>query len=56
MLNPLLSNSDVAQLLGRSSITIYRWRRDGILPPPVMVNGRSIGWRQSDISDWIDQH
>ncbi|HIF9261086.1 helix-turn-helix domain-containing protein [Photobacterium damselae subsp. damselae] len=55
MLNPLLSSADVAAIVGRSPITIYRWMREGLLPPPIMVKGRVLGWRESVIDDWLEK-
>jgi predicted DNA-binding transcriptional regulator AlpA len=48
----LLSVNDVGDLVGRSSRTIERWVKDGILPRPLMVNGRS-NWRRSSIDEWL---
>jgi hypothetical protein len=38
----LESAATVARRLGRSVRTIERWVKDGILPPPIQVNGRNL--------------
>ena len=38
---------EVAKILNRSVKTLWKWRKDRILPPALMVNGRAIGYRAS---------
>lgn len=38
-----------AEFGGKSPITIRRWVTQGMLPPPVKINGRNY-WRRSDVN------
>lgn len=44
------------RLGGASSSTIYRWIAKGILPEPRRISPRYIGWRASDIEDFLNSH
>lgn len=39
---------------GVSSMTLWRWRRRGLIPAPVVIAGRNY-WRESEIELWIQQ-
>ena len=51
----LLSKEQVADLIGVHPSTVMRWCRDGLLPAPVEVTQQTIRWRETDISNWVDQ-
>jgi prophage regulatory protein len=34
--------------------TIWRLVRRGLFPPPIHLTERAIGWRESEIRDWIN--
>ena len=40
---------------GKSRSTIYRWSRNGILPPPRKIGPNSIGWLQSDLESFFSK-
>ncbi|MHA2938433.1 helix-turn-helix transcriptional regulator [Vibrio sp. RC27] len=47
--------AEVAQILNRSAKTLWRWyAKDKIIPQPLMVNGRAIGYRSSVLNQIID--
>ena len=47
--DPLVPQASVKrQLGGISDMTCWRWRRMGLLPPPVVINCRNY-WRQSQV-------
>jgi hypothetical protein len=47
--DPLVSQSRAKGQLGDpSDMTIWRWRRKGILPEPIVINCRNY-WRQSQL-------
>lgn len=47
--DPLVPQAGVKrQLGGISDMTCWRWRRIGLLPPPVVINCRNY-WRQSQV-------
>ncbi|MCY4368817.1 MAG: AlpA family transcriptional regulator [bacterium] len=52
----ILRPTEVVELVGVSRTTIWRWTKDGRFPKPVRLPTRSklIGWRSTDIEEWID--
>ncbi len=44
-----LDEKELRARLGISHGTIWRWARAGLLPAPVRLGPRKIGWRISDI-------
>lgn len=49
----ILRLPEVCQRLGVGTTTIWRWAKQGTLIPPVRIGQRSVGWRESDLNDWI---
>lgn len=47
--DPLVPPTEAARQLGAHRVTIHRWVKQGILPPPIRITSRKIGWRQSTI-------
>jgi predicted DNA-binding transcriptional regulator AlpA len=39
-------------MIGVSSVTLWRMRRSGIIPQPVQISERCIGWPEDQIVDW----
>lgn len=54
MTDPLLSDREVAKMLGCARSTLWRWAADGIFPKPLKIGGMS-RWRQSDLNTVIEQ-
>lgn len=52
MLEKLYSPQDLSQKIGKSAVTLRRWRSVG-KGPRWMVVERSIRYRESDIVDWL---
>ena len=49
-----LSARQVAQLLGVSTSTIWRWRRDDPdFPKPKKLGGHTVRWQRSDIEAYF---
>lgn len=46
--------SRVLELCGISKSTLDRLVRSGDFPKPVKLGPRAIGWKVSDVIDWID--
>jgi len=44
----------LAKMLGVSTVTLWRWRKERILPEPLSIGPRFIGWPPSVIEQWID--
>ena len=36
-----------------SAATLWRWVKDKSFPQPISLGGRSIGWLQTEINEWI---
>ena len=53
----LIRVKELRQMLGGASLsTIYRWIFQRILPEPRRISPRYIGWRASDIEDFLNSH
>lgn len=52
--NRIISIIELSQLLSKSRVSLWRWERDGLLPKPIKVQGRTIGWRSSVILEWLE--
>ena len=54
-LNPLkiIRPLRLAELLSVDPSTIWRWRRDGILPPPTQISDTVCGWPETKIAELI---
>lgn len=51
---PLISITDVSELLGIPVATLYRWRYLGEGPPGYRI-GRHVRYRRSAVEAWIEQ-
>ena len=49
----LLKLRDVVDLTRMGKSTIYRKISAGLFPKPVGLGGKSVRWRESDITRWI---
>lgn len=54
MTNSILRRPEVQQQTGLSRSHLYLLIQQGAFPPPVKLGARAVGWRHSDIQDWID--
>ena len=52
--NRIISITELSNLLSKSRVTLWRWERDQILPKPIKVNFRVVGWRESVILEWLE--
>lgn len=52
-MNRILRPKEVAQLLSISIPTLYRMMDE--LPPKIRVGKRAVGWRESEIQDWLEE-
>lgn len=53
----LISLPELAEMLNKSKITIWRWwAKDKTLPAPIKINGRCIGWTSKSITEWLDKN
>jgi len=51
----IIRRSKLAEIFGVSETTIWRWQRDGVIPQPIRLGPRMIGWLSSDISEFLEQ-
>jgi len=40
-------------MVGMSAPTLWRRVKDKSFPQPISLGGRSIGWLQSEVNEWI---
>jgi len=53
----IMSLADLANLVKKSKVTIWRWwSKDKILPKPIMLNGKCLGWKVSVIEQWLNDN
>jgi prophage regulatory protein len=52
-LDQILGTHDIEQITGKHRCTIYRWIQDKRFPRKHSFRGREIGWRRSDIEQWL---
>lgn len=52
----VLSLDEVSKIMGRSKKTLWRlWRKEGKFPRPILLSGRTIGWRESTIETFLTE-
>jgi prophage regulatory protein len=49
----ILRLNDVKSRTGLSRSTIYARMAEGDFPPTISLGGRSVGWVEAEINDWI---
>lgn len=49
----VLRRPEVQRLTGLGRSTIYCWMSRGRFPRPVRLGERLVGWRESDLRDWL---
>ena len=49
----ILRRPQVQLRTGLSRSTLYQYIKDGAFPKSIALGPRSVGWLESDISDWI---
>lgn len=52
--NRIISITELSQLLSKSRISLWRYERDGVLPKSIKIQGRTLGWRESAILEWLE--
>ena len=50
-----LRRREVLARTGLSNTTIWRLERDGSFPQRCQISPGLVGWRESDVSAWIDE-
>ena len=50
----IISLPEMASLLNRHPKTIWRmWAKEGVLPKPLMIKGRTLGWKEPAYNAWL---
>ena len=49
----ILRLKDVIEKTGLARSTIYKYVDAGTFPKPIPLGGRSVGWVDSEVHDWI---
>lgn len=52
----LLSDREIAQLVGVAPTTIWRWAKAGILPPPQRIGLRCTRWNLGEVRKALAQN
>ena len=50
----ILRKAEVLRVCGISQSTLYDMMARGILPRAVRIGVRSVGWRESQVRDWVE--
>ena len=50
----VLRRRDVQDRTGLSRSTLYERVAEGSFPQPIHLGGRSVGWLESEVDQWID--
>jgi prophage regulatory protein len=51
---PFVRQHQLAEALGVSTVTLWNWRKAGILPEPVQLGPRFVGWKREVINEWLE--
>ena len=51
----LLTIKDLCGMFNRQRSSIWVWVDKGMLPQPIKLNGRTLGWKNEVIQDWLKQ-
>jgi prophage regulatory protein len=50
----IVTIGELSKILSKSRTSIWRWSKNNVLPKPLMVNGKTLGWKESTILEWLD--
>ncbi|MBF0414144.1 MAG: AlpA family transcriptional regulator [Magnetococcales bacterium] len=49
----ILRRPEVSSITGLGRSSLYDYIRKGNFPPPVKLGPRNVGWRSSDVTNWL---
>ena len=49
---PVLTVGEMAELLGVSKLTIWRWEKSAEIPKAIAIGG-TVRWKRSDVEKWL---
>ena len=50
----IIRKPELLRVTGVSIASIYRWVASGTFPSPVKLGPGSVGWRETEIREWLD--
>jgi prophage regulatory protein len=50
----ILKPRDLAMELGMSTTSLWRWQKQKLLPKPIYIGGKTLGWKRATIIAWLD--
>lgn len=50
----LMSIEDLAEYLGDSKRTIYKYIKEGTGPPHIRINSKNIKFDRADVDEWLE--
>lgn len=51
----LIRIKELANQLGVTKVTIWRWRKEGKLPAPIAISPRIVGWKKETLDEWLNE-
>ncbi len=54
-MNKLLRLPQVREYTGLATSTIYDHIKKGLLPAPIHIGPRAVGWKLSDLEKWLEE-
>ena len=54
-IDKILRRPAVEAATGLSRSTIYQMMSTGLFPKPIRLGPRAVGWRESDLSAWLEE-
>ena len=51
----ILSRAQLRDMVPVSDMTIWRWERDNKFPKRIRLAPNKVGWRLSDVMNWINE-
>lgn len=52
--NRIIRRPEVERLTGLRKSAIYHLMSEGLFPRPVRLGRRAVGWRRSELSEWVE--
>jgi prophage regulatory protein len=49
----IIRQDELAERLGVTRVTLWRWCRQGLLPKPLQLGPNTTGWTVQEIDAWI---
>lgn len=50
----IIRKPELAKMLSVSKQTLWRMEKRGELPSRIQISKRTVGWRESDIKEWLN--